>query len=119
MAVISEAAMAAERRERPFWDGIAYLGRKEGGSRKRKRRGKLFQYFKRAAARGGDEDRFEKKGADYQARVRAAYRQIAATDQKRYCLIDANRSREEVSAAIVDQINRRFALDLRPAREIA
>ena len=75
--------------------------------------------LKRAAARGGDEDRFEKKGADYQARVRAAYRQIAATDQKRYCLIDANRSREEVSAAIVDQINRRFALDLRPAREIA
>ena len=66
----------------------------------------------RARERGGDEDRFERKGEAYHARVRAAFRDIAANGDDRYCLIDASGTRDEVSQAIVAEVNRRFGLSI-------
>ncbi len=66
----------------------------------------------RTQSRGDNEDRFERKGADYHARVRAAFRQIAATDESMYRLIDANRDIGEVCADILNIVNERFALQL-------
>ncbi len=69
--------------------------------------------LKRAIKRGGQEDRFEKKGEHYQSRVRQAFLQIAARDTKHYHVIDADRSIDEVSGDIFDVINQRFQLSLK------
>jgi len=69
----------------------------------------------RTRKRGDNEDRFEKKGADYHARVRAAFLQIAKSSPERYRVIDADRGMAQVSADIVDAVNRHFSLTLQPA----
>lgn len=66
----------------------------------------------RAQARGEGEDRFEKKGADYHHKVRAAFRHIAQSNTERYRLIDASGDIEQVSAQIIDTINAHFSLKL-------
>ncbi len=68
--------------------------------------------LERARRRGGDEDRFERKGSAYQGRVRSAFLQIAATDEARYRVVDADQDMDRVSADIVDLVNRHFALEL-------
>lgn len=68
----------------------------------------------RAAARGGSEDRFEKKGLDYQRKVREAFRRIARSDPGRYRLIDAGGDVEHVRGRIFAAVNEHFALDLQP-----
>ena len=72
--------------------------------------------LQRAEQRGDNEDRFEKKGVDYQARVRAAYREIAATSQ-RYVVIDANDSIAEVCRKILDTVNQHYELNLKAVPE--
>ncbi len=72
----------------------------------------------RARDRGGDEDRFEKKGASYHARVRSAFLQIAAGDQRQYQVIDADQSMDQVSDDIIAAINARFELGLKANHEI-
>ena len=71
--------------------------------------------LERANARGGNEDRFEQKGVEYQARVREAYREIAAGDNNRYAVIDADQDPDSVSRDIIDAVNRHFELALDPA----
>ena len=66
----------------------------------------------RAKERGDGEDRFERKGKAYHARVRSAFREIASCGDDRYCLIDASGTRDQVSRAIVAEVNRRFGLSL-------
>ncbi len=66
----------------------------------------------RTMKRGDDENRFEKKGADYHARVRAAFLQIAAANPAHYRVIDADRDMAQVSADIIDSVNRYFAMQL-------
>ena len=66
----------------------------------------------RALARGDGEDRFEKKGADYQARVRQAFLKIASTDSNKYQVIDANQPMDEVTRLIFNAVNRQFELSL-------
>ena len=73
--------------------------------------------LKRAHKRGGNEDRFEKKGQDYHARVRDAFLQIAAGDPLQYQVIDADRTMDQVSTEIVDVVNNRFGLQLAADRE--
>ena len=68
--------------------------------------------LKRALSRGGSEDRFEKKGSGYQARVRQAFLQIATIDPQRYQVIDANQAIDDVTLAIFETINRRYQLGL-------
>ena len=72
----------------------------------------------RARARGDSEDRFEKKGASYHARVRDAFLQIAASDPRQYRVINANQGMDEVSEDIIDVINDRFGLGLKANLEI-
>lgn len=71
----------------------------------------------RARVRGGIEDRFEKKGTDYHARVRKAFLQIASGDQQQYQVIDANQSMDQVSEDIITVINDRFGLSLKASLE--
>ena len=66
----------------------------------------------RAEARGQGEDRFEKKGGEYHAIVRSAFREIATSDSSLYRLIDASGSMDEVSTQILSTINQAFALSL-------
>ncbi|MFV2031010.1 MAG: dTMP kinase [Gammaproteobacteria bacterium] len=66
----------------------------------------------RANARGGQEDRFEKKGEQYQAKVRRAFLQVAASRQSLYQVIDADHSIDEVTAQIFSSLNQRFQLSL-------
>jgi len=73
--------------------------------------------LERTRARGDDEDRFEKKGASYHARVRAAFRQIAATNSELYRIIDADRDITEVNADITETINAHFGLQLKPIQD--
>ncbi|MDH3221275.1 MAG: dTMP kinase [Gammaproteobacteria bacterium] len=75
--------------------------------------------LQRADKRGGSENRFEKKGQHYHARVRDAFLQIAASDSGQYVVIDADQSMDQVSEDIVDAVNKRFGLALLPAREIS
>ena len=72
----------------------------------------------RASNRGGNENRFEKKGASYHARVRSAFLQIAASDQRQYQVIDANQSMDQVSEEIIRVINDRFGLSLKANCEL-
>ena len=66
----------------------------------------------RTRVRGDNEDRFENKGQDYHTRVRAAFRQIAATNPALYRVIDSNRDIQEVSEDITQIINAYFSLQL-------
>ena len=73
--------------------------------------------LQRTQERGGGEDRFEKKGAAYHARVRDAFLQIAAGNPRRYEVIEARQSIERVGSAIIDLVNRRFGLQLQSVDE--
>lgn len=68
--------------------------------------------LQRAIARGDGEDRFEKKGADYHRKVRAAFRQIAASNPELYRLIDASGTIEQVASQIFATIEEKFQLAL-------
>lgn len=54
------------------------------------------------------EDRFERKGADYHARVRAAFHAIAKAEPQRCVLIDANQAPDAVLKAALDEVERRL-----------
>jgi dTMP kinase len=54
-----------------------------------------------AAARAGEEDRFEAEGAGLQEHVRLAYEEIASEDPERWRTIDAARTPEQVHADVL------------------
>ena len=54
-----------------------------------------------AAARAGEEDRFEREGSELQRRVHAAYEQLAAAHPDRWRRIDADRDPGEVHEDVV------------------
>jgi dTMP kinase len=74
--------------------------------------------LERTRNRGGGEDRFERKGEAYHARVRNAFLEIAARDSRRYQVIDAGKSMDRVSEDIVARVNRHFGLELSAVRDI-
>lgn len=63
----------------------------------------------RAAVRGG-EDRFERKGAEYQRRVREAFETIAAAEPARCALVRTDRGVDAVSADIAAIVRARLNL---------
>jgi dTMP kinase len=69
--------------------------------------------LKRAFGRGSKEDRFEKKGNEYHAKVRQAFLQIATTNPNRYHVIDANQSISVVTQEIFTVLNRHFNINLK------
>jgi dTMP kinase len=54
-----------------------------------------------AAARSGEEDRFEAEGAGLQERVRLAYEEFAAAEPERWRRVDAARPTEQVHADVL------------------
>jgi dTMP kinase len=54
-----------------------------------------------AAARAGEQDRFEDEGAELQHRVLAAYEELIAADPERWRRIDATRPPDEVHADVL------------------
>lgn len=74
--------------------------------------------LKRAIGRGGQEDRFEKKGEHYQSRVRQAFLQIAERDTRCHRIIDADRTIDEVGEEIINAVNSQFQLSLKPVTDI-
>lgn len=53
-------------------------------------------------------DRFELKGKEYHDKVRYGYLQQAKKEPKRYFVVDATKTREEISNEIIEEFNRRF-----------
>jgi dTMP kinase len=68
------------------------------------------QSLARTVARGGREDRFEKKGLEYQQRVREAFVQIAGRSPRTHVLIDAGRSVKDVAHDVLRVVSERFGL---------
>ncbi len=68
--------------------------------------------LKRAIGRGDGEDRFERKGSVYHARVRQAFRQLAMSNTDQYRLIDADQTIDRVSLQILQVVNQYFGLTL-------
>ena len=68
------------------------------------------QSLARTVARGGHEDRFEKKGLVYQQRVREAFTQLARRSPRTHVLIDAARSVDEVAHDVLRVVAERFGL---------
>ena len=59
-------------------------------------------------ARSREKDRFEQEEAEFFTRVRGAYLDRAAAHPQRYRVIDSNRSREEVRAAVETALQAHF-----------
>lgn len=68
------------------------------------------QSLARTLARGGVEDRFERKGLDYHQRVRDAFRQLAQRSPRTHVLIDAARSVDEVAHDVLRVVTERLGL---------
>jgi dTMP kinase len=68
--------------------------------------------LERANQRGDQENRFELKGSEYHAKVRAAFLQIASSNSQRYRIINADQEIDQVSKDIFDALNQHFDLNL-------
>ena len=68
--------------------------------------------LQRAGKRGGCEDRFEHKGLAYQSRVRDAFLELAKSTTDSHVLIDAAKPVAEVTAAVLEAVNKRLGLPL-------
>ena len=66
------------------------------------------QSLARTVARGGKEDRFEKKGLQYQEQVRAAFVALARRSPQTHVLIDASKSVEAVGRDILAAVASRL-----------
>ncbi|MES2624566.1 MAG: dTMP kinase [Pseudomonadota bacterium] len=64
----------------------------------------------RTRARGGKEDRFEKKGAAYQQKVREGFLYLAQQSQSTHVIIDASNPVEVVSKDMLKHVAERLAL---------
>jgi dTMP kinase len=68
------------------------------------------QSLARTVARGGREDRFEKKGLAYQQSVRNAFLQLARRSPRTHVLIDAGRTVGEVAHDVLRIVTERMGL---------
>lgn len=71
----------------------------------------------RATARGNEaESRFERMGIAYHTKLREAFLERARHESQRIITIDATQPPQHVHTAIVDALNNRFGLGLKPAK---
>ena len=68
--------------------------------------------LERARGRAGGEDRFERLGLAFHARVREAFLRLAAEDPGRFLVLDASQNADAVEAAARDGLNARLGLKL-------
>ena len=59
----------------------------------------------RAQARGGNEDRFEQKGLEYQQKVRETYHLLVEQNPETHVLINGDQTIEKVTADIISAVN--------------
>lgn len=73
--------------------------------------------LKRAAGRRGPQkaDRFEAENFDFHQKLRKAYLALAATEPKRFVVIDASAPKKMVAKRIWQAVSRRFELPRAPA----
>jgi len=55
--------------------------------------------------------RFEEESLDFHQRVRSGYLEIARQEPDRWCVVDANRSVEEISVTVWERVERRLSED--------
>lgn len=67
------------------------------------------QSLRRTETRGDAEDRFEKKGIEYQDKVRSGFLQLAQASPATHVLIDAAGSVEEVAQRMIQAVTERLA----------
>jgi dTMP kinase len=73
--------------------------------------------LKRASARGNEaESRFERMGLEFHTRLREAFLARATSQAARIITIDATQTPEFVHQSIVDVLNKRFNLGLKPSK---
>lgn len=58
----------------------------------------------RANARNSEENRFENMGIEFHRKIRQGFLDLAATDTKRYLIVDAGRCPEEVHKSIITSL---------------
>ncbi len=68
--------------------------------------------LERARGRAGGEDRFERLGLAFHARVREAFLRLAAEDPGRFLVLDASQNPDAVEAAARTALNARLGLKL-------
>lgn len=61
-----------------------------------------------AARAGGPPDRLEGEGAGFHARVAAGYRSLAQSGARRWVVVDATGSRQEVAARVLEAVSARL-----------
>lgn len=71
----------------------------------------------RTLARGGSEDRFEKKGLAYQQRVREGFLALAHRSPSTHAIIDAGQTIEQVHAALLDVVSAYLPVPARSAAD--
>ncbi len=71
--------------------------------------------LKRAEARGGEEQRFERKGEAFHGRLRAAFLDIARAEPQRCRVVAADRAPDQVAETIWSTVAERFGLQERTA----
>ena len=64
----------------------------------------------RAAGRKDGENRFERKGADFHARLREAFLDIARREAQRCVVIDASRAMDQVHAEVLHAVHSRLGI---------
>jgi dTMP kinase len=72
----------------------------------------LKQQSYRKKIRGKSSDRLEKENLDFYARICNGYRKIAATQKRRFRIIDANRSIEKIEIEIWEYVMKKLKLKL-------
>lgn len=70
--------------------------------------------LRRAAARHGDEDRYERMDVAFHGRLRDGFLAIAAREPERCVVLDATRSVDQVEAAILAAVTQRLSLPSEP-----
>lgn len=70
--------------------------------------------LERTGLRKDDETRFEKMHTDFHARVRKGFLDIAKKEPNRCVVIGAAQSEVKVHTAIIETLNKRFGLSLKP-----
>lgn len=72
--------------------------------------------LKRAAERHPTTDNFEAQALKFHQNVRDGFLSIAKTDPDRFLVLDATQTPEEIHIQVVEAINTRFGLEVRPYR---
>ena len=64
----------------------------------------------RLAAESSNEDRYERLDLDFHQKLRQGFLNMAEQDTARFCVIDAERSEDEIADEIKNELNKRMGM---------